>query len=140
MRKELELQLAEDFPFMRRRPENNKKAGYIADLYAAFGCECDDGWYLLLHNLCTEITQAYAEQGAEPDIEVTQIKEKYGGLRFYACAPPEIYDIIDKYEAISEETCERCGQPGTMRINNDWYLVRCDTCYELYLQRKIGVV
>ena len=120
--------LAKDFPFMRAEADANK-AGRINDLYATFGCECGDGWYKLLHDLCTEITQAYIEQGLEPDVKIGQIKEKYGTLRFYYSSSINLDAIVDKYEELSAITCESCGQPGHL-FNNGWCKVRCDSCYE----------
>ena len=128
MRRELELQLANDFPFMRRNPNNNQN-GCINDSYSAFGCECGDGWYNLLSNLCTEITSAYAEKGLKANIEVSQVKEKYGSLRFYSNGSLNIEEIISKYEDISERTCELCGQPGKTFVRNEWWMTRCDACY-----------
>jgi hypothetical protein len=55
MKLELEEKLAKDFPFMRRNEDNNKEM--IDDLYSAFGCECGDGWYQLLYDLCGELTE-----------------------------------------------------------------------------------
>ena len=88
MRDELEKRLAEEFPFMRRGKSltEQHEEGGIVDLYGAFGCECDDGWYQLLRDCCAEIVARYAEDGIgldDIDLEITQIKEKYGTLRFY---------------------------------------------------------
>jgi len=43
---------------------------------------------------------------------IEQIKEKYGGLRFY-CVPH--HTAIDAIEARSQATCEDCGKPGETR-------------------------
>ena len=128
--------LAKEFPFMRAKPENNKPTGnlgkrYIADLYTAFGCECGPGWHELLRSLCKEIAQAYEDKGLEPDIEIDQIKEKYGTLSFSYYSSIELRDIVDKYEELSETTCENCGKPGQLYTEDeDWFKVRCDVCYE----------
>ena len=52
MRDELELKLAEEFPFMQEKKtlQEQKTEGRISDLYSAFGCEVGDGWYELLHD------------------------------------------------------------------------------------------
>jgi len=62
----------------------------------------------------------------------TQVKEKFGILRFYttACTEP-IYKLIQEAEHISSITCEVCGKPGTLRIDG-WYKTRCDHCQEEY--------
>lgn len=54
------------------------------------------------------------------DYDLLQIKEKFGGLRYYMSAPAgcdvrkveQIRDIIDTAERQSFETCEVCGRPG----------------------------
>ena len=65
---------------------------------------------------------------------ITQIKEKYGGLRWYDyCVPALIYDelqsIINKYEDLSYHTCIKCGRPAT-KISRGWISPFCDKCAE----------
>jgi hypothetical protein len=139
MELELQRQLARDFPFMRAHPENNK-SGIIKDSYTAFGCECGDGWYSLLYNLCTEITAAYTAEGLEVGIRPKQIKQKFGGLRFYYYTPgkhlPVVSEIITKHLDLADRICEECGQQGKHRVHNNWELVRCDDCYEAIKANK----
>ena len=70
-------------------------------------------------------------------IQVHQVKEKFGGLRFYtsACTKEE-YKIIDEACALSEKTCEQCGEPGTVKKDGYWLLCACDKCFEEYKNRK----
>lgn len=75
--KALEAALGDDFSFMERRP------GYRTTTYQHWGCECGDGWYQLIHDLCGEIAAAYSRAGKEPDIIVKQVKQKFAKLRFY---------------------------------------------------------
>ena len=85
MRDELELKLAEEFPFMQQKKtlQEQKTEGRISDLYSAFGCEVGDGWYELLHDMCSEIMEAYQKAGEPVNLVVDQVKEKFGTLRFY---------------------------------------------------------
>ena len=56
----------------------DKLYGSFASLFPnslTYGIECEDGWFELIFNLC--------EQLKDENIEVTQIKEKFGTLRFY---------------------------------------------------------
>ena len=47
------------------------------------------------------------------DRKVYQVKEKFGGLRFYIGeGTTEIFDRIALAEEASLETCEECGKPG----------------------------
>lgn len=68
------------------------------------------------------------------EYRITQIKEKFGGLRWYdAGAPEEVNKIIQKYEYISEKTCIVCGRPAT-KISRGWISPYCDDCYKRYYQ------
>lgn len=158
MKDELENKLAEAFPFMRCNETLGEQfsKGYIKDLYSAFGCECDDGWYDLLYDLCGEITEVYKKYSQPVDIVVDQIKEKYGTLRFYyhykgsEDVPTaldylggvirftpignelrhEIAQIVMKYEKKSATVCEKCGKAGTLRDDLQWIQTLCDDCYK----------
>jgi ribosomal protein S27E len=58
-------------------------------------------------------------------IRVTQVKEKFGTLRFYTnCHNNKIDNYITFAEQISEVTCEICGAPGTIN-DGGWLKVRC---------------
>jgi len=87
----------------------------------AFGFECGDGWYKLLDDLMTEIEKIDTEK----KVEVHQVKEKSGGLRFYAeNTSNEIEDIISRYMDRSYQTCEICGQPGKTN-KKGWLRTAC---------------
>src|ERR1700709_2750822 len=69
-----------------------------------FGIECDDGWLELIAELIRELIQAGWTR------EIRQIKEKFGGLRFYADGLNDNrVDLIDEYANRSFATCEICG-------------------------------
>ena len=60
------------------------------------------------------------------DKKVYQVKEKFGGLRFYInSGTDEINKRIRKAEDDSYETCETCGEPGELR-KDGWWTVACD--------------
>jgi hypothetical protein len=61
---------------------------------------------------------------------ITQIKEKFGGLRWYDNGVPEkMYDEynewLEKYEALSEVTCIHCGKAGTIDYKQYWLEPLC---------------
>lgn len=136
MSPELERKLAEKYTFMRKGKSLSQQfaEGGINDLYSAFGCECGDGWFDLIDELCMSIQNVYEKYGIPVDIEVDQVKEKYGSLRFYATAKgpehvqAEVDRLIRQAEDKSESICEECGKPGILR-DGDWISVRCDGCY-----------
>jgi len=76
------------------------------------------GWEILISRLYS----------AKPEhVNVHQVKEKFGGLRFYVGeAPDEYHDLIDEVEEESYSTCEKCGMPGSLDDNDYWLLTLCD--------------
>jgi len=58
---------------------------------------------------------------------VYQVKEKYGGLRFYCEGEgrPEIEYAIHRAERRARRTCERCGARGRLR-GGSWLATLCD--------------
>jgi len=62
--------------------------------------------------------------------KAAQVKEKFGSLRFYmTIGTDEIYELIDKAEALSCKTCEECGESGEAR-SGGWIRTLCDTCHK----------
>ena len=82
MRLSLENKIAEEFPFMRYKTNTNKD-GCIDDLYSAFGMEFSDGWFDVIRGFCLDIDKAYKEAGLPVDINILQLKEKFGSMRIY---------------------------------------------------------
>lgn len=56
---------------------------------------------------------------------VSQVKEKYGTLRFYCSGNDRVFQLTNLAERASELTCEQCGQYGKMR-GHSWLYVACD--------------
>jgi hypothetical protein len=144
-----------------------------------WGLEVGDGWYDLIDILCESLTYTYTtsievdeEDGKRlgikpyksevgnsyyfivepPQVIATQVKEKYGTLRFYYREEyseevislvetgkyPDLQKIIDRYsnfidgivhfaEIASGRTCEMTGQPGEIHASggsrNGWLKV-----------------
>lgn len=76
------------------------------------------GWKAIIDPL---LAQADAE-GAT----VLQIKEKFGGLRFYVDGSDKLEEMISQAEADSFKTCELCGKPGVLRSTGSWLKTLCD--------------
>ena len=63
----------------------------------------------------------------QPDIKIQQVKEKFGGLRYYVdSATEEVNFLIETAEDASERTCQVCGQPGGMVEKNYWVATLCE--------------
>ena len=60
------------------------------------------------------------------DKEICQVKEKFGGLRFYInTGSEEIWNRIRLAESASYITCEKCGELGQLR-GNGWISTLCE--------------
>lgn len=88
----------------------------------------DDGWRELLERACARIREAVRPDGGP--FRATQIKEKYGSLRFYWSgrlsprATAQVEEAIDLAEARSATTCEICGGRGRL-YGGGWLTTRC---------------
>lgn len=83
-------------------------------------------------DICKEIKQSLLKQGGRKALKtyrIVQIKEKFGGLRWYdAWSTDEIlHVIIPKYEELSKKTCIRCGKPAKY-ISRGWVSPYCEDC------------
>jgi hypothetical protein len=91
-----------------------------------WGFECSDGWFTIINMLCRNIQSHLNWKQEIPQVVVKQVKEKFGGLRFYVEGGDEYTNgLISMAEAMSEHTCEVCGHPGETR-QGGWIKVLCD--------------
>jgi|SRR5579863_9363369 len=96
---------------------------------------CDDGWFGLLWHLCERLEPLVAEFERNTG-EKFEVKQKFGGLRFYTGhtpwhrgptpAPEAIHRCIEDADAEAIRTCEICGQPGRQRDMQGWMFIVCD--------------
>jgi hypothetical protein len=98
--------------------------------FPMFGFECGLGWASLIGRLFDDVAAIVRPAGGR--VEINQIKEKFGSLRFYY-TPFVGQDECRRIEAAvdlaayrSEVTCEECGRRGSMRDRGHWYSVRCN--------------
>jgi hypothetical protein len=110
------------------------------------GFSCGPGWYPILEKLCANIQshidwkneqfEKYGRGEAVPQVVAAQIKEKFGGLRFYYDGGDDtVRGMVRMAEAWADSSCEDCGAPGRQR-NNGWIRTLCDT-HEAERQTKI---
>jgi len=71
MKQELQDKLFAKYPKIFRQRELSPQKSSMC-----FGIECGDGWFGIIDFLCKRLK----ENG---ECEAVQVKEKYGGLRFY---------------------------------------------------------
>jgi hypothetical protein len=61
-------------------------------------------------------------------VVATQVKEKFGTLRFYVAGGDDyVRGIIDLAEYLSGTVCETCGKPGSVN-ESGWLACRCEAC------------
>lgn len=114
---------------------------------------CMDGWKELICDLVDQLDATGVKYN------VVQVKEKWGGLRFYVSHPgvrsplrvdllvvgkskagllssrgapgkrAAFHQLIREAEAKSLAMCEGCGEPGTAR-RGFWIKTLCDSCHK----------
>ena len=107
--------------------------------------ECGDGWYDIVDRLCANIenvlkskTYGMSEEDClNHQVVAVQVKEKFGGLRFYidGVSFDEIQGMISMAESMSFKVCEDCGNRGHKQPGA-WIRTLCDPCQEGRATRK----
>lgn len=125
MNEELQQKLFEKYPLIFAQ-----KGLSAVQTCMCWGIDTGNGWYTIIDVLCRQI-QEYIDQTnrsheyrkqhgnlEETDppahqVEAVQVKEKFGGLRFYYNGGDDyIRGLVDMAESMSYRTCELCGKPG----------------------------
>lgn len=88
------------------------------------------GWYNLIYTLTNCIDRRLEhlnKDGGNRKVVIAQIKEKFGGLRYYADGDvdEQMDGMIDFAESLSYTICEECGAPGKLR-SGGWMRTLCD--------------
>ncbi|GDX80024.1 hypothetical protein LBMAG42_18350 [Deltaproteobacteria bacterium] len=92
-----------------------------------FGFAVGDGWAPLVERLL----MAAKERGfTRENFEVIQVKQKFGGLRFYVRGGDEAFgNLVREAERESYTTCETCGgQPASLVRPRNWSRTLCAGC------------
>lgn len=96
--------------------------------------EVDNGWLPLIKELIEDLIKLGWDK------KVTQVKEKFGGLRFYInSGSNEIHERITEAERKSYETCEITGNPGELRNDIGWYRTLCEEEYIKIKDKRNGI-
>lgn len=81
--------------------------------------QCESGWDDLIADLDKELSSI------DPNYVVHQVKEKFGGLRFYFATNTdkraEMNEVVKRYEDLSLRTCELSGKPGVLMSKEGFY-------------------
>lgn len=93
--------------------------------------ECGDGWFWLIKHLCAQL-QWDIDRNEYPQIEATQVKEKFGSLRFYVNnSNNEQSAMITLSERLSEFICEDCGSTDNVTQTRGYIRSLCKKCQNL---------
>ncbi len=89
MREELELKLVKKYPIIFKDYK-----GDMRETCMAWGIATGDGWYDIINDLCQTITKIIGKKDFK--VIADQVKEKFGGLRFYYHMDfePNIFDGV----------------------------------------------
>jgi hypothetical protein len=98
------------------------------------------GWWPIIKSLCGQIQSHIdwrAKQGHDvPQVTVAQIKEKFGGLRFYYDGGDEYIDgLVSMAESWASHACETCGSPGRT-YSSGWVRTLCEKHEQERLDKK----
>ncbi len=95
--------------------------------FELFNVECGKGWDGLLKPIFDYIERYNNEH--EEKIEIIQVKEKFGGLRFYTnFTNEELESLIKEAESKSFMTCEICGSTNNIGHTLGWITTCCEDC------------
>ncbi len=153
MKEELDKQLCEKYPKIFR-----DRNAPMSETCMCWGFSHGDGWYNIINMLCANIQNhidwsyknhewdlkwnAENPDKARPVREIvsqvvaTQVKEKFGTLRFYYNGGDDVIDgMVRMAESMSAVTCEECGAPGTQN-HGGWIRTLCGTHESEYQCRQ----
>ena len=154
MKKELEDKLFKKYPkiFKQRKDPMTQTA-------MCWGISTDDGWYTIIDCLCDNM-QYIIDEGIKtyhyypfgrfigglfsnaklvgrwktekvPQVEAIQVKEKFGGLRFYYTGGSErTSELIHFVESLSYRVCETCGSTKDVTQTTGWIYSICQECQD----------
>jgi uncharacterized protein with HEPN domain len=106
--------------------------------FAREGFAAGDGWFAVIDKLSAKLS-------ADPNLVVSQLKQKFGLLRISFEMSPlpsaEIEQITDDAlaEAVEESriTCEWCGKPGEHAQREGRWSVKCAACVVKEARRRL---
>jgi hypothetical protein len=115
-----------------------------------FGHECGEGWKTIINDTHRKLKYL------DSNYKIAQIKEKFGGLRYYYDTSLEytntvsqiMEDVVRAAEEKASRTCDKCGTSDykdkvDLRIHRGFYYTNCEECsnkmieeHEAYFKEK----
>ena len=111
---------------------------HVPHPFELFGVECGKGWYKLIQPVVDYINEYNKNKTKEEQIQILQIKEKWGYLNIYTNFGNEELDkLIDEAEDKSLTVCEDCGSEENvgMRLTG-WYTTMCLDCLKKEVKER----
>ena len=126
-------ELLEKYPWLYPVSEYTSKPLEDYDYSFTWMDDIPLGWNIAFGKQMVEELGALLEKyNYQDEYSICQIKEKFGGLRWYDGGfPSEGYDEysewLDKYEELSFKTCIECGKPAKY-FTKGWIMPICEDC------------
>ena len=135
MKDELDTLLVQKYPKIFR--DRHKS---MQETCMCWGFAHGDGWFEIIDAACADIQNHVdwkrrqhpemtdEEFDAQHQVIAAQVKEKFGGLRFYVDNSDDYTrGVIAMAESMSYRTCEYCGSPGK-QTGKGWIKTVCESC------------
>ena len=94
-----------------------------------FNYSCPRGWERPVRRALRELSRLRKEK--LPDLQVLQIKEKFGRLRIYILTIDDegpTVPIIEKAKRACYFRCQICGKSGRHCVLDKWHFTLCERC------------
>lgn len=110
------------------------------EIFVGGSYQIPKGWIGIVDDMCSSI-QSYihhssryvdGEEFLTPQVICTQMKEKWGGLRFYYKGGDDTtYGMIYMTQHLSWSTCDECSSRENVgHITSGWHRIMCQSCAE----------
>jgi len=118
MKRELQQKLFTKYPKIFRQKDLP-----CSETCMCWGIAVENGWYTIIDCLCNAI------QNYNVETEAAQVKEKFGGLRFYYEGGDDfVAGLVRMAEEMSYCTCEYCGSTKLVSQTKGWIKTLCEDC------------
>lgn len=119
-------EMTKKYPYLlpRRMTDGEVSPDYDYE-YLVGERDLPDGWLQLFLQCCEDLYEPLKRAEYLDKFRFLDIKEKYGAMRFSTCrVNDEIFEILEKYEFLSQQVCCVCGKPATV-ITSGWICPYC---------------
>jgi len=109
------------YPYMLIYPDSHRNS-------IKYGVQCEAGW----HPLIKEMIDIISRLDIRKEVNIFQIKEKFGCFRFYfntsEVSNKHIIEVVRDFTIKIDNTCELCGAPGTISKSENRVQTLCEAC------------